>query len=139
MANDLIPFYRPGQDISGHATAAVTGKKCLQITGNRTSGPGLSNTAEGSNYRVGHPNAAGAAGAGKAILGVAKYDVAIDVVVGVARGGVIPITAGGTIAAGAEVEVAADGSVITKNTGVAIGMCLNGATIGNDAEILMYL
>jgi hypothetical protein len=85
MANDCIPFKRPGLDVTGQAEGAITGKRCVQISGARTSGPGLAATAEGSNYVVGIPSTTGAAGAGKRIFGVAKYDAADGAKVGVIR------------------------------------------------------
>jgi hypothetical protein len=35
---DAIPYKKPGEDITGHATAAVVGKRFLAISGDRTSG-----------------------------------------------------------------------------------------------------
>jgi hypothetical protein len=52
VANDLVHFKRPGEDLTAQATAAITGKRFVVVSGNRTSGPGLAPTAEGSNYRV---------------------------------------------------------------------------------------
>jgi hypothetical protein len=139
MANDCIPFKRPGLDVTGQAEGAITGKRCVQISGARTSGPGLAATAEGSNYVVGIPSTTGAAGAGKRIFGVAKYDAADGAKVGVIRGNaIVPITAGGTIAAGAEVEVAADGRVIALAAGIAVGVACGAGTAGNDVEVALY-
>ena len=139
MTNDLVPFYEDGDELPCVVTAAVTGCKAVQITAARTSGPGLSSTSEGSRYQVGHPNASGAAGAGKAVLGIASWDTALNGPVTVKRGSVLPVFCSANITHGQEVEVAADGSVIPLNTGKAIGMALNDATNGNLAEILMYM
>lgn len=139
MANELIPYYRPGQDVTAKAEVALTGKLCVQISDPRTSGPGLAATAEGSVYTVGLPSTAGAAGAGKRVFGVAKYDAAIGTLVGVARGGIIPITSGAAISAGQEVEVAATGKVIPLAAGQPIGVCCNTvAGTDVDAEIAIY-
>jgi hypothetical protein len=141
MANDLIPYKNPGDDVTGAATAAITGKKCVQITATK-SGPGeqLSAVADTTTlYQVGHPSAGGRAlGAGKRIFGVAKWDAAIGGKVGIAKGGIVPITCSAAVQAGQEVEVAADGSVIPNAAGVAIGLCCNDALINTDAEIDLY-
>jgi predicted RecA/RadA family phage recombinase len=142
MANDLIPFKLPGDDITGVATAAITGKKCVQITAAKPAGPSgtLAATADtGHLYQVGHPGAGGRAlGAGKRIFGVAKWDAPIGGKVGIAKDGIVPITCSAAVLAGAEVEVAADGSIIPNAAGVAIGLCLNDAAINTDAEIDLY-
>ena len=140
MANDCIPFKRPGDDVTGKAKAAVTGCRCVQIAGDMTSNPvlGLPATADGGLYTVGHPNAAGAAGAGKMIFGVAKYDAIINARVGVVRGGIVPIEAGAAINAGAEVEVNAAGQVITLASGVSIGTCLTGCS-GSGVQAVIAL
>lgn len=131
-ANEAHRFYKPGQDLPCHAATAVVGKRCVMITGNRQSGPGLSATAEGGNYQVGPATAAGR------ILGVAAHDAGIGEKVAVLRSGVVPITAGAGIAAFAEVEVGTAGQVITKSAGIAVGVCLTGAANGADAEIALY-
>jgi predicted RecA/RadA family phage recombinase len=71
---------------------------------------------------------------GRDLTGTASGEV-----VGILRGGVVPITAGGTIAAGARVEVGSTGKVVTLASGVAIGMCLTGATNNNDAMIALSI
>jgi hypothetical protein len=142
MANDLIPFKLPGDEVTGVATAAITGKKCVQITAAKPAGYSgtLAATADvGHLYQVGHPGAGGRAlGAGKRIFGVAKWDAPVGGKVGIAKGGIVPITCSGAILAGSEVEVAADGSVIVLASGIAIGLALNDALLGSDAEIDLY-
>jgi uncharacterized membrane protein len=140
MANDLIPYKRPGEDISGHATAAITGKRAVQISAARTSGPGLSNTAEGGNYSVAHPANAGAnGGAGKMIFGIAKYDAAINKKVGVVREGIVPVNAGAAITAGQKLEVDATGSVIPLAAGTMVGYACNDAAINTDCEVALLI
>jgi predicted RecA/RadA family phage recombinase len=124
IANECQPYYTPGRDLTGTASGAITGKRCLAIGGNRNSDGTLN---------VAHATAAGA------IVGVSSYDAASGEVVGILRGGVVPITAGGTIAAGARVEVGSTGKVVTLASGVAIGMCLTGATNNNDAMIALSI
>lgn len=134
MANDLIPFYEPGGRITCKTTGAVTGKRCVMVSGDRTSGPGLSSTAEGGVYQVAHATAAGR------ILGVACHDAASGALVTVVcdPGQIVPIRAAGAIAAFAEVEVGATGQVVTKAAGVAIGKAMTAALINTDAEIKLY-
>jgi len=135
MANDCIPFYEPGDKITVSAAAALTGKRCVAISANRQSGPGLSDTSEGGNLVVNYPSA------GAAIFGVLAHDVAQNGKVACFRGNgfIVPITVGaGNISAWAEVEVDGSGRVIAKSAGVAIGRAVNAATSGNDAEIALY-
>jgi hypothetical protein len=133
-ANEAIPFYKPGQNITGHASVALTGKRGCVITGNRQSGPGLAATAEGSNYVIGLPTA------GAGILGVTAHDAAAGEKVDVIMGGVVPILAAAVITFWQEVEVLGDGRVQPRaGTNVAIGRALTGAASAADAEVLLYL
>jgi Uncharacterized conserved protein (DUF2190) len=120
-----VGIYAPGDNISGEATATITAKTFLAVSGNRTSG---------GNIAVAPATAAGR------VVGVARSDAASGEVVSIARGGgrVVRVTAGGTIAAFAEVEVGSAGKAVTKASGVAVGYALTGATNGTDAEISLY-
>lgn len=140
MANDLIPYKYDGDQVTGLAQAAVTGKKCVQIVAKKDNlTEGLAADANGNLYKVAHPNFGGnALGAGKRVFGVAKYDAVSGARVGIARDGIIPITASGAIPAGSEVQVAADGSVVVLSSGTPIGLCLNDCASGADAEIAYY-
>lgn len=124
MANENAGVYEPGQDITGHASAAVTGKRFLKISGNRSDG----------NIAVAHADAAGR------VCGVSAFDAAINKKVSVIRGNsrVTFVTAGGNIAAFAEVEVGANGTAVTLAAGKAVGYAITAATNGNDAEISLY-
>jgi Uncharacterized conserved protein (DUF2190) len=125
MANECIPFKQPGGEITATTSAAVTGKRFVAITGNLQ--------ADGS-LTVAHATAAGR------IVGVSKYDAASGAKVGVIRASktVLPVTAAGTIAAGAEVEVGANGQAVTKAAGVAVGYVESGVTSGQDARVVLY-
>lgn len=145
MANEMIPFWEDADDLPCYAKAAVTGKRLVQVAGNKhITGVGtginlgLDTGATGGNYTVGLPSCSGAAGAGAICLGVAKYDAVIGSVFGVKRVGIVPVTCAADIVAGAEVEVDANGKVITLSAGKAVGMCMTGVTNGSDAEILLY-
>lgn len=117
--------YDCGANITAQATAAITAKTFLAITGNRTSG---------GNIAVATATAAGR------IAGVARNDAPSGGLVTVARGNsrVMKVTAGGAIAAFAEVEVGASGKAVTLASGVPVGYALTAATNGADAEISLY-
>ncbi len=124
MANENPGVYEPGKDLTCHASAAITGKRFVAISGSRT----------GGNITVAHATAAGRA------FGVSKYDAASGTKVGVHRGNsrVTFVTAQANIAAGAEVEVGTNGQAVTKSAGIAVGFAVTAATTGNDAEISLY-
>lgn len=124
MANENIGVYEPGQDISARATVAVTGKRFVKISGNRSNG----------NVAVAHADAAGRT------FGVTKYDAGIGEIVGIQRGSgrVTFVTAEGVIAAFGEVEVGATGKAKALAAGKAVGYAVTGATDGSDAEISLY-
>ncbi|WP_111512238.1 capsid cement protein [Mycobacterium kyogaense] len=117
--------YEPGQDITGQATGAVTARRFVKISGNRTNGGNVAVTA---------------AAAGDRALGVAGHDAAVGDLVRVVRGAsrVVKVTASGAIAAGAEVQVGANGTAATKAAGVAVGYAITGAVDTADAEISLY-
>ncbi|AHJ86290.1 hypothetical protein 32HC_12 [Mycobacterium phage 32HC] len=124
MANENVGVYEPGRDISGRASAAVTGKRFLKISGNRN----------GGNIAVAHADAGGR------VCGVSKYDAASGAIVGVARGNsrVTHVTASGALAAFDEVQVGTNGTAVKLDAGVAVGYALTAATNGGDAEISLY-
>ena len=123
MANECTPLFRPGRDITGLTTGAVTGKTFVDVSATR-----------GADGMI---KVATAAGGAKA-FGVAKYDAASGALVGILRGGVVPVTAGGTIAFGAEVEVGTAGKAITLASGKAVGKAVEAGTNGNDVLIAFY-
>lgn len=114
--------YAPGADITAATTAAVTGRRFVAISGSRSAG---------GNISVAHAPAAART------FGVAKHDAAIGELVGVSRDGIVRVTAAANIAAGADVEVGANGQAITKTSGVAVGYAVTAATSGSDAEIAL--
>ena len=138
MANECIPFYEDGDELTGYCTAAVTGKRFVMISGDRLSGPGLvlsSTDTSGGNYRIAPATAAGR------IAGVAARDAAIGDTVLFLRGpgaGILPVTAGAAITAFEEVEVGAGGTAVPLASGVAVGVAMSGAANGADAEIALY-
>ncbi len=117
-----IRVYEPGRDVSGEATAAVTSRRFVKISGDRVNGSLAIATAT----------------AAARIFGVAANDADTGELVRVARGGVVKVTAGGNINAFAEVEVGSSGKAVTKSSGVAVGFALTGASTDADAEIALY-
>jgi predicted RecA/RadA family phage recombinase len=124
LANECIPFYEPGQRITGRAKAAIVGKRLVDISGNREDGL----------IGIAHATAAGKA------FGVASHSAADgENVTVIGSGAVVPVTAtAAAIDAGDEVEVGADGKVLALASGVAVGVCVNGALANADAEIKLY-
>lgn len=136
MANDMVRTKEPGQDVTGQATAAVIGKRVVRISGARAyKFNQLAGTADGNNYKVAHAAAGGAA------FGVSKYDQpTIGGKVGVARGGICPITCGANITAGQKVMSDASGQVIpwvsaASEANTAIGVAVDDALSGTDCEV----
>jgi hypothetical protein len=127
-ANECIPYHQT-TDITVQAGAAITGKRFVHVTADRTGGPALSTDLKNVPI-VQHANADHA-------LGVSAYDIASGALGGIigTPGRIVPVTAGGTIAAGAAVQSDATGQAITLAAGVKLGVCLSGATSGNDAQI----
>lgn len=123
---DKMGIYEPGADLTGKASAGVTGGRFLAITGNRDAITGT--------IVVAHATAAGRT------CGVSKRDAATGDLVPIARGNsrVVQVTAAANIAAFAEVEVGTNGQAITKTSGVAVGYAVTAATSGADAEISLY-
>ena len=124
MANECIPLYRPGLDVSAVTTAAVTGKTFVDWSAGITTGL---------------PSVAPATAAGK-VAGVAAYDAASGARVAVIRGKgqIVPVTAGGTIAALAEVEVGTGGKVVTSASGVKVGRALSAGASNADCFVELY-
>lgn len=124
MTNEMHDVYDPGRDITGRATAAVTGKRFVKITGNRSGGNvAVAPCAEGDRS-----------------CGVAKYDAPQGEIVGLARGKdrVVRVTAGANIAAGQEVQAGAGGVAIPAAAGAKLGYAFTAAANGADAEISLY-
>ena len=127
MANECIPLYRPGADITCQTSTAVTGKRFVQISATRDATTGL--------IVVGNAAAAGR------IFGVAAYDALINSRVPVIRGKgvIIPVTAGAAIAFNAEVEVDASQRAVTFSAGVKVGRTIEAVgAAGVDVFIELY-
>lgn len=134
MKNEAIPFYRPGQDITCKAAAALIGRRLCIISGNRTGGPGLSTDLQNV-YQVNYPVAAGR------VFGVVGWDVAINELVPVKFEGVLPVEVIATVVAWQEVETDNVGRVLPYAAGAGhhpVGVALTGAAGGAFAEIRLY-
>lgn len=117
--------YDPGSDITAEATATVTARTFLAISGNRVSGGNIAVTT--------------ATAAGR-VCGVAGNDAASGGLVTLVRGNsrVVKVIADGSISAFAEVEVGTAGKAKAKASGIAVGYALTGASSGAVAEISLY-
>lgn len=128
MANECIPAYRPGADVTATAGAGgVIGKTFVNISA-------------GLDVAVGTPIAVVTAAAAGFSVGVASRDAAVGAKLHVLRnpGEVVPVTAGGAIAVGAEVEVGANGRAVTLAAGKPRGRAWSTGTAGNDVFIELY-
>lgn len=127
MANECIPLYQPGKHLTATvAGAAVTGKTFVDISG-ATLDP-----ATGTLISVATATAAGK------ILGVAAFDAGLAARLSVIGEGVVPVTAGAAITAGAEVEVGTGGKAITLASGKAVGRALTTAANNADVYVRLY-
>ena len=111
--------YSPGEAITAVASATVTVRHLVAISGDRS----------GGNLSV-----APAADGGR-VFGVAAGGAAAGELVRVARGGVAKVVASGAISAGDAVQAAAGGAVSTAAAGVVIGLAVADAADGELAEI----
>jgi Uncharacterized conserved protein (DUF2190) len=122
--NECIPYYNPADDVTAYCTAAVTGKRFVDISAGLSS-EGLISVAPAS-------------AKGKSV-GVAARDQAAEKRVLIRRHPqIVPVTASGTIEAGEEVEVAAGGKAAKKNEGIARGRAWSKATDGLDCRVELY-
>src|SRR4249919_377134 len=133
-ANECIPLYDDGDEIPVEASAPLTGKTFAVITGRHANyqtgtgiNAGLDMDASGGNYLAAVP------AAGVKIAGVVAYDANTGEKVTLMRRKILPVTTGtGGAVAGAEVQSDGAGKAIPLAAGAAVGLCLQGATIGND-------
>lgn len=111
--------YAPGQDLTTVATGTIAPYRFVAVSANRS----------GGNLAVAHATAAGRA------LGVSTHDAISGETLTVARGGIVRVTTSAAIAAGAAIEIAADGKAVTATTGIVVGTAVTGAASGALAEI----
>ena len=134
--NELIPFYEPGDRITGHNANAGTipGKRLVAIAANRQPGPELTTDGLGGNIVINFPTAGGR------VFGVTSHDVPSGGKVTIVRGPgfVVPIKAAAALTAGAEVDTDAQGQVVAHAAGVAVGFVVDGCASGEDAQVALY-
>lgn len=120
--NPCVPFWDEGNSFTCHASAAITGKRFVSISGARV----------GDNPRVNH--AVGSAT--RRAIGVSGYDAAsgAKVTVYAAPGLVLPITTSEAITAGDQLYSAADGTAVkTQPTNAPVlAVALDDAASGAD-------
>lgn len=134
MANECIPLYRPGSDITAQAGGAITGKTFVKVSAGLNPGNPVSGTSSVLMTII--TNTAGAKS-----VGVAAYDAAVGTRVPLINGPghVVPVTSGAAVAAGAEVESDASGQAITLAAGKPLGMALSATTgAGQDLFVRLY-
>ena len=120
--NQCVPFFKPGQDVSGYYPAPAGGKRFVSTaTGGRGSQP--------------YTQIAPAAGP---VFGVSSQDAVAGDTHLVFVGGIVPVIAGANLSPNTQVEVGADGTAVPLTTGVAVGYVVAGATTGNAAAIKLY-
>lgn len=124
LANECVPYYDPDHCPTAKATAAVTGKRFVDISA------GLSSD--------GNISAAPATAKGKSI-GVADKDTAEGKRFVVLRRRVVPVTASGTIEPGEEVQVGTGSKAVKLTDGIAVGRAWAKATDGTDCKIALYV
>lgn len=134
MANECIPLYRPGADITCLAGGAITGKTFVKVSAALVAGNPSQNVDSTLLTVV-------TCTAGAKAFGVASYDVAsgsrVPVIAG--PGQVVPVTSGAAVTAGTEVEVNASGQAITLSTGKAAGIALSTTSgSGQDLYVKLY-
>jgi hypothetical protein len=128
-ANEEIILHETS-DLTGRATAAITGKRFLDVSA--AVSPALNTSTDGGVMGV------APAGAGVRAIGVAAHDQAtVGGMIGFVGtpGRVVVVTAGATVALGAEVESDSTGRAITLASGKSLGKALSAATVGNDLYV----
>lgn len=144
-ANECIPLFEPGGALSGKATAAVTGKRFVAISGDPDNAnfPGLETDADvatavtgGNSLKFAH------AGAGAAADGVSSYDAPSGgrlYAINRNAGQGVPVTADGAITAGQDIEVGAAGKAKTRAAGVIVGRALNSCADGEACYVKLLI
>lgn len=120
--NVATPLFHPAHHVTARATGTVIGKRFVNISAD-TGDDGMIQVA--------------LAGAGVAAFGVAAADIATGATGLILCAGILPVTAGGTITAGSEVEVDATGRAVALASGKAVGQAVESATVGADVMVAL--
>jgi hypothetical protein len=132
VANESIPIYQPGEAVTGHCQAAVTGKRFLKLAADKQPGAdaAVSDAVAGGNIVV------AMCVAGDKCFGVADRDRAINEKVGVlGPGHITPVRAGAAVTAGQRVQSDASGQAIPLAAGADNGVAINSASTGEDVFV----
>lgn len=130
--NEKIAYFDPGDDLTGQATADITGGRFLKVSGPKQVGSqALASDTLGGSILVAH------ADADDPVIGVSTYDVASGSKIPVVRGHkVFPVEAGAAMTAGERVQSDATGRAITLAAGFACGIVLNSPTAAGQTAIV---
>lgn len=123
--NPAVPFWDEANTFTGHAEAAVTGKRFVTVSGPRVDGrPQVSHAASSATSKP---------------VGVSAYDAEAGRAVTIysAPGLIMPVTGSGAITANAPVYSTADGRATATDPGIALiaGYALDDAADGDDVVV----
>lgn len=127
-SQDMVGIYDPGSDLTAITSADVVGRRCVSISGARSTTPS-------GNVKV------ATTAAQARCHGVAKYSALSGNVVAVARGNsrVVQIDATAVaLAAGVDVEVGANGMVQLVTTGKPVGYTIDACLASGVAQVSLY-
>lgn len=142
--NRIAPLFQDGAHLTAAITAAVSSGRFVAPSGSFQAGPLLDVSTPTSPLTGGNLPQVAQCGAGARALGVAETDGATsgDVIpVYSGPGTVVPVTAGGTVTAGQQVESDSTGRAITWAGTIATqpnGLALSSATVGNPVYVRLY-
>lgn len=138
-SNVCTPLFNGGdKPVTYRTSASVTGKTFAAVSGNIQSGPDITSTTLPTTFDGGNFQAA-TCGAGLKAAGVFAFDAASGAVVPVLKqGNIVPVTAGGAITAGAQVEVGSGGKAVTIASGIAVGIAHTTGVNNADCYIELY-
>lgn len=115
------------------ASAPITGRRFVTITGSETGYGTLVNTATGGNITAAPATAAATCS------GVARYDAADGGQCQIVRSGsIVQVEASATITAGAEVQIATGGKSVVLSTGVAVGRAITDGAASTPHYVELY-
>lgn len=121
--NVCTPFFKPGNDITGHLTTDIGGKRFVApVAGGRGSQPHIAVCA-----------------AGAAPCGVLGHDGVLGENIHFNVAGEVPVVAGADITAGTRVEVGAGGTAVPLATGVPAGLAMTNAASGGAVAVLLNI
>lgn len=123
--NEAIAYFDPGDDLNGQATATITGRRFIKVSGAKQVGSqALATDTLGGSILV------APCGAGQRAIGVADYDCASGSKVGIVRGKkVFPVESGAALTAGDRVMSDATGRAITWVGAVDVAASGNAETL----------